>query len=77
LLNTSKITDLYQAFAQQFSYKEALHKLEPDRIFALAIPDSIYDNQCGEIMMEELLEEYPVKLIIYSPYREEIESWIN
>jgi hypothetical protein len=76
-LRASKITDFYQAFGQFIPYKVALKRLEPDRVIYLAIPDSTYEELFGEILIRDLLEEYPVKLIVYSPEKEEVQSWID
>jgi XisH protein len=76
-LRASKITDFYQAFGQFIPYKVALKRLEPDRVMYLAIPDSTYEELFGEILIRDLLEEYPVKLIVYSPEKEEVQSWID
>jgi XisH protein len=76
-LRASKITDFYQAFGQFLPYKVALKRVEPDRIIYLAIPDSTYEALFGEILIQDLLEEYPVKLIIYNSDKEEIQSWID
>lgn len=76
-LRASKITDFYHAFGQFLPYKVALKRVEPDRIIYLAIPDSTYEELFGEILIQDLLEEYPVKLIVYSPENEEIQSWID
>lgn len=76
-LRTSKITDFYQAFGQFLPYKIALKRLEPERIIYLAIPDSTYEELFGEILIQDLLAEYPVKLIVYSPDKEKIQSWIE
>jgi hypothetical protein len=74
-LRASKITDFYQAFGQFFPYKVALQRLEPDRTIYLAVPDSVYEQLFGEVLIQDLLEEYPIKLIIYAPDKEEIQSW--
>jgi hypothetical protein len=76
-LRASKITDFYQAFGQFFPYKVALQRLEPDRIIYLAIPDSVYQELFGEILIRDLLAQYPMKLLVYTPDREEIQSWID
>ena len=76
-LRASKITDFYQAFGQFLPYKVALKRVEPDRTIYLAIPDSTYEELFGEILIQDLLEEYPVKLIVYNPEKEEIQSWID
>jgi hypothetical protein len=76
-LRASKITDFYQAFGQFLPYKVALKRVEPERIIYLAIPDSTYEALFGEILIQDLLEEYPVKLIVYNSDKEEIQSWID
>lgn len=76
-LGASKITDFYQAFGQFLPYKVALKRVEPERIIYLAIPDATYEALFGEILIQDLLEEYPVKLIIYNSNKEEIQSWID
>jgi hypothetical protein len=76
-LKTSKITDFYQAFGQFFPYKVALQQLEPDRVLYLAVPDYIYEALFGEVLIQSLLEQYPIKLIIYISDIEEIQTWID
>jgi XisH protein len=76
-LRASKITDFYQVFGQFIPYKVALKRIEPERVIYLAIPNSTYEELFGEILIQDLLEEYPVKLIIYNPEKEEIQSWIE
>jgi XisH protein len=75
-LRASKITDFYQAFGQFFPYKVALEELEPDREIYLAIPEPIYQILFGEILIQKVLEKYPMKLIVYTTDTEEIKSWI-
>jgi hypothetical protein len=76
-LKTSKITEFYHAFGQFFPYKVALQQLEPDRILYLAVPDYIYEALFGEVLIQSLLNQYPIKLIIYVADTEEIKTWIN
>jgi XisH protein len=76
-LRASKITDFYQAFGQFLPYKVALQKLESDRTIYLAVPDSVYQELFGEILIQDILEQYPVKLIVYNPDKEEIQLWID
>jgi hypothetical protein len=76
-LKTSKITDFYHAFGQFFPYKVALQRLEPDRKIYLAVPDSIYEELFGEVLIQDLLAQYPVDLIVYTSDTEEIQLWID
>jgi hypothetical protein len=76
-LKTSKITEFYHAFGQFFPYKVALQQIEPDRILYLAVPDSIYEALFGEVLIKSLLEQYPIKLIVYVADVEKIQAWID
>ena len=76
-LRASQITDFYQALGQFLPYKVALQRLEPERVLYLAIPKIVYEELFGEILIQDLLRQYPVKLIIYTSDKEEIASWIE
>ncbi len=76
-INLSKITDFYAAFGQYLCYKVALAQEEPDRTLYLAIPTSIYKTFFGEILIQEVLKEYPAKLLVYNLSTQEIQSWID
>jgi hypothetical protein len=36
-----------------------------NRILYLAVPDSIYEAVFGEVLIKSLLDQYPIKLIVY------------
>ena len=76
-LNFSKITDFYAAFGQYLCYKVALARKEPDRILYLAVPAPVYQKLFQEVLIQDVLKEYPAKLLIYKLSTQEIQSWIN
>ena len=76
-LRASKITDFYGALGQYLSYKIALEENEPDRILYLAVPDSTYQSLFGEVLIQKVLQNYPVKLVVYDEVTEVIKLWIN
>jgi hypothetical protein len=76
-LRASKITDFYGALGQYLSYQIALQEKEPDRILYLAIPDSTYESLFGEVLIQKVLQKYPVKLIVYDEITEVIKLWID
>jgi hypothetical protein len=75
-LRTSKITDFYHAFGQFMPYKVALKRIEPDRGIYLAVPATAYEELFSEILIQDLLQQYPIQIIVYSPETEEIIAWI-
>ncbi|MFM5887858.1 MAG: element excision factor XisH family protein [Dolichospermum sp.] len=77
LLRTSKIADFYGALGQYLSYKIALEENEPERILYLAVSDSIYQSLFGGFLIQKVLQNYPVKLVVYDEVTEVIKLWIN
>ena len=75
--NVSKITDFYAAFGQYLCYKVALAKKQPDRVLYLAVPAPVYNLFFTEILIQEVLQAYPVKLLVYNVSTKEIQSWID
>jgi XisH protein len=76
-INASKITDFYAAFGQYLCYKVALARREPDRTLYLAIPSPAYTALFREILIQEVLQQYPAKLLVYNLSTQEIQSWID
>lgn len=76
-LNVSKITDFYAAFGQYLCYKVALAREDPDRTLYLAIPTPIYNTFFREVLIQDVLKEYPAKLLVYNLSNQEIQPWIG
>jgi XisH protein len=73
----SKITAFYNALGQYLAYQVALSEKEPDRALYLAVPDLTYESLFGEVLVQKILQRYPVKLIVYNSDVEEIQRWID
>jgi len=76
-LNASKITDFYAAFGQYVCYKVALAREDPERTLYLAVPTPIYTTFFRELLIQDVLNEYPTKLLVYNLSTQEIKSWID
>jgi hypothetical protein len=76
-INASLITDLYTAFGQYLCYKVALAKKEPDYTLYLAVPNPVYTSLFTEVLIQEVLQHYPVKLLVYKLSNPEIQTWID
>jgi hypothetical protein len=76
-INFSKITDFYAAFGQYLCYKVALAREDPDRVLYLAVPAPVYQTLFKEILIQDVLNEYPAKLLVYNLSTQEIQSWIG
>jgi hypothetical protein len=76
-INVSKITDFYAAFGQYLCYKVALANKQPGRTLYLAVPAPVYNTFFTEVLIQDVLQEYPVKLLVYDLSIKEIQSWID
>jgi XisH protein len=76
-ISASKITDFYSSLGQYLTYQVALKLQEPDRQLYLAVPSTTCESLFQEILIREVLQCYPIKLIIYNKTTQEIQSWIN
>jgi XisH protein len=76
-IKVSKITDFYAAFGQYLCYKVALAQKQPGRTLYLAVPAPVYSVFFAETLIQEVLQAYPVKLLVYNLSTQEIQSWID
>jgi XisH protein len=76
-ISTSQITDFYSSLGQYLTYRVALKLQEPDRALYLAVPKPTYDKLFQEILIQEVLQMYPVSIVVYSQITQEIELWID
>ncbi|MEM0980216.1 MAG: element excision factor XisH family protein [Cyanobacteria bacterium P01_H01_bin.58] len=75
--NVSQITDFYAALGQYLCYKVALAEREPYRTLYLAVPGLVYNRFFTEILIQKVLQVYPVNLLVYGLSAKEIQSWID
>ncbi len=76
-IKASDISEFHTALGQSMNYKLALHKQEPERELYLAVPDSIYVSFFKQPFIQEVIQQYQVKLIIFNPKDEVIAQWIK
>ena len=76
-MQPSMVYDFHQALGQFMLYLIGLDLKEPDRVLYLAIPNFAHKFFEGMRLIQLGIERYQVKLIIFDPDIENIESWIN
>jgi len=76
-LNSSAITDFYNALGQFLSYRLALNTIEPDRTLYLAVPLDIYQEFFMTTFVKLAINEYCLKLITYDSEKGGLSQWIN
>ena len=74
-LNPSTITDFHAALGQFLNYRLALQIRDPDRSLYLAVPLDTFDSFFQEPFIQQAVDLYQVKLVIYNPVEEVITLW--
>ena len=73
----SAISEFNTAVGQFLNYQVALEKLQPERILYLAIPTDIYQEFFTDSFVEEVVNRYQIKLLVFHVQKEEIALWKN
>lgn len=76
-LGFSLITEFYAALGQVLTYRVALTALMPERILYLAVPIDTFKDLSESELTSDSLQEYGIKLIVFSPRKEVIIQWIS
>jgi hypothetical protein len=76
-LGLSAINEFHLALGQFLNYRLALSKLEPDRVLYLAVPEDTYEQFFVDEFIQQAIETYQVRLIVFDPVQEEIKQWKN
>jgi hypothetical protein len=74
-LNASVITDFHAALGQFLNYRLALQMTEPERILYLAVPVEIFTSFFQERFVQEAVNVYQIRLLVYDPESERIIEW--
>ncbi|MEG4394614.1 XisH family protein [Microcoleus sp. BROC3] len=74
-LNNSAITDFHLALGQFLNYRLALQIKEPDRTLYLAVPFDTFDSFFQEPFIQEAVNVYQLKLVVYDPQKEVVVEW--
>ena len=74
-VGASTISEFHTALGQYLEYRLALKRTHSGRTLYLAIPIDIYETFFQLPFIQELIDEYQLKLLIYSAKHEVIVTW--
>ena len=57
-------------------YRSLLHRLDPERVLVLAIPQDALESVFEDALGEVLIEDSVLRLFSFDPEREEIVEWL-
>ena len=75
--SSSDTYEFHKALGQFNSYFLALRKQEPDRELFLAVPQLIYDEFFIIPFIQEVIEFYKLKIIVFNASTKTIVKWIK
>jgi len=75
-VGASELDDLEKALGQYIIYASVMHRTEPDRTLYLAVHNEAFIDIFDEPLGKLLLEDYQVRLIVYTIETEEILKWL-
>lgn len=76
-IKLSFFTAFYEAIGKFLSYDEALEIREPERKLYLAVPQSTFETNFEEPIVQSVARKQNLRLIIYNPDEKTIVKWIN
>lgn len=74
-LRESEMTEFHLALGQFLNYRLALKQKLPDVILYLAVPTDTYDTLFHRPFIQDAVEEYKLKLLVFDPSQQEIALW--
>ncbi|NEP29761.1 XisH family protein [Moorena sp. SIO3I6] len=74
-LQESEMSEFHVALGQFLNYRLALKQTLPNFVLYLAVPTDTYNTFFRRPFIQDALEEYQLKLLIFDPKTEEISSW--
>ncbi|HAX80342.1 MAG TPA: fatty-acid oxidation protein subunit alpha [Cyanobacteria bacterium UBA11372] len=76
-LRESEMTEFHLALGQFLNYRLALKQKLPELILYLAIPTDTYDTLFQRQFIQDAIEEYQLKLLVFDASKQEIVLWKN
>lgn len=76
-IGRSTISEFHLAVGQFLNYQLALEQVKSKRILYLALPLDTYEGFFSDKFVQEAVERYQIKLLVFHPIRKEIVLWKN
>jgi hypothetical protein len=74
-LGESAISEFHTALGQFLNYRLALKNQEPERMLYLAVPEETYNSFFNLPFVQLAIDEYQIKILVYSPKEQSIKQW--
>jgi hypothetical protein len=75
-ISPSNVSDFHTALGQFLNYRDALERIEPDRVLYLAVRATVYESFFQRRFIVAAVRRYQLRLIVYDIEREVIVQWL-
>ena len=75
-ISPSNVSEFHTALGQFLNYRDALDKIEPDRLLYLAVRLPVYETFFQRKFIVSAVEKYQLRLMIYDVEQEVISQWL-
>jgi XisH protein len=75
-ISPSNVSEFHTALGQFLNYRDALEKVEPDRLLYLAVRLPVYETFFQRKFIMSAVEKYQLRLMIYDVEGEVISQWL-
>ncbi|NER01144.1 MAG: fatty-acid synthase, partial [Cyanothece sp. SIO2G6] len=72
-----QLSELQKAIGQYVLYRSILRRGESTRLPYLAIPSEIYQGLFQKKIIQHLIQDERIHLIVFNPFTEVLEQWID
>ena len=75
-ISPSNVSEFHTALGQFLNYRDALEKIEPDRLLYLAVRLPVYETFFQRKFIISAVAKYQLRLMVYDVEREVISQWL-
>jgi XisH protein len=75
-ISPSNVSEFHTALGQFLNYRDALEKVEPERLLYLAVRLPVYETFFQRKFIISAVEKYQLRLMIYDVEAEVISQWL-
>ena len=75
-ISPSNVSEFHTALGQFLNYRDALEKIEPERLLYLAVRVPVYETFFQRKFIISAVKKYQLRLMIYDVEQEVIRQWL-
>lgn len=74
-LELSFANEFHKVLGQYLNYVSGLKRIEPERLLFIAIPDKVYQAEFHRIGIQNSIQDYNIKILVFNEMLKDIILW--